>query len=40
MYVFCGPKESFLQSTKESVGMGNEEERHTRCLGQINDESV
>ena len=26
MYVFCGPRESFLQSDKESVGIGNEED--------------
>ena len=26
MYVFCVPRESFSQTTKESVGMVNEEE--------------
>ena len=28
-YMFCGPRESFLQSTKESVGIGYEVERNT-----------
>ena len=27
MYVLCGPRKSFCQSTEESVGMSNEEER-------------
>ena len=31
--VFCGPRESFQQSTKESVGMGIEVERNTRSFG-------
>ena len=29
MYVSCGHSESFRRITKESVGMGNEEERNT-----------
>ena len=36
----CGPRESLWQSTKEGVGIGIEEERKTRCLGWISDESV
>ena len=32
-YVFYGPRESFWQSTKESVGMGNDEERNTISFG-------
>ena len=32
--------EKAFDSAKESVGMGNEEERNTRSLGQISDESV
>ena len=33
VYVFCGPRESFYQSTVEGVGMGNEEENNTKkCL--------
>ena len=30
---FCGPGDSFWQSTKESVGMCIEEERNTRSFG-------
>ena len=26
-YMFCGPRESFLQNTKQSVEMGNKEKR-------------
>ena len=33
LYVFCKHIESFCWSTKESVGMGNEEERNTRSFG-------
>ena len=40
IYVFCGPGESLLQSTMKSVGIGNEEERNTRCFGYSSDESV
>ena len=29
VYVFCGSRESFSQSTDESVGLDNEEERNT-----------
>ena len=32
-YVFCGPRESFLQSIKESAGIGNEKDRNTRSCG-------
>ena len=32
LYMLCGPRESFRQSTKESVGMGIEEERNTRSF--------
>ena len=35
---FCGPRESFYQSTKEGVGMVNEVERNTRSSGKISDE--
>ena len=31
--VFCGLRESFRQSTKESIGMGLEEEGNNRCFG-------
>ena len=31
--VFCGSKESFSQTTEESIGMGNEEERNIRSFG-------
>ena len=30
---FLGPRESFRQSTKESVGMGIAEERNTKSFG-------
>ena len=30
--VFCGPREIFWHSTKESAGMGNEEERNSRSF--------
>ena len=40
LYVFCGPRESSLQRNKESVGMGNEEERNTRSHGYISDETI
>ena len=40
LYVFCGPRESSLQRNKESVGMGNEEERNTRSHGYISDETL
>ena len=40
VYVLGGQRESFLQSTKESVGMGIEEERNNRSIGQISDESA
>ena len=40
MYVLCRPRESFSLSTKESVGMGIEEERNTRSFGYVSDESV
>ena len=33
IYVFCGPRECFLQSTKEYVEMGNGEERNKRRFG-------
>ena len=33
VYVFGGPRESFCRSTKESVGMANEEERNTITCG-------
>ena len=33
VHVFCLPKESSLQSTKESVGIGNEEERNIKMFG-------
>ena len=33
VYVFCGPRQSFWQCAKESVGIGNEEERNTRSFG-------
>ena len=33
VYVFCGPRESFRQSTEENVGMGNEQERNTISFG-------
>ena len=32
MYVFCGPRESFCQSTKESVEIDNEDERIAEVL--------
>ena len=32
VYVFCGPSDSFWQSTKESAGIGNEEDY---WLGQL-----
>ena len=32
VYVFCGLRESLLQSSEECVGMGNEEERNTRSF--------
>ena len=32
VYVFCGPSDVFWQSTKESAGIGNEEEY---WLGQL-----
>ena len=35
-----GKWESSRQSTEESVVMGNEEERNSRSLGYISDESV
>ena len=31
--VFCGHRENFLQSTKQSVALGNEEKRNTRSCG-------
>ena len=40
VYVFCGPRESFWQNTKESVGMGIEEEMNTISFGEISDESA
>ena len=40
LYVICGPRESSLQRNKESVGMGNEEERNTRSYGYISDETL
>ena len=33
LYVFCGTRESFWQTTKNSAGMGNEKGRNTRCFG-------
>ena len=33
LYMFCGPRESFCQSTQESAGIGIEEERNTRHFG-------
>ena len=33
VYLFCGPRESFRQSTKESVVMGIEEKRNKRGFG-------
>ena len=36
--MFCGPRESFRQSTKKSVVMGNFEQRNTRSVGLISDE--
>ena len=33
LYVFCGCRESFWQSSNESVGIGNEEERNTISFG-------
>ena len=30
--VFCGPRESFWQGTKECAGMGNEDGRNTRLI--------
>ena len=33
VYVFCGPRESFLLSTKESVLMDIEEESDSRSFG-------
>ena len=38
--VICGPRENSLQRNKESVGMGNEEERNTRSYGYISDETL
>ena len=32
VYVFCRPKESFWQSNKESVGIGNDEANNIRSL--------
>ena len=32
VYVFCGSRESIWQSTKESIGMGNEEEKNARIF--------
>ena len=29
VFVFCGPRESFWQNTKECIGIGNDEERNT-----------
>ena len=40
VYVLSGPGENFLQSSKESVALGNGEERNTRSFGLIGDESV
>ena len=36
--MLCGPRESYWQSTKESVGMGIGEEGNTRSIGQIRSE--
>ena len=33
IYVSCGPKESFLQSTEEGAGIGNEEKRNIISFG-------
>ena len=33
VYVCCRPRESFLQSVKESVGIGIEDEWNTRSFG-------
>ena len=33
VYVFCGPRESFCQSTMENVRMGNEEKTNTISFG-------
>ena len=33
VHVFCGHRESLRQSNKESVEMGNEEERNNRNVG-------
>ena len=33
VYVYCGPKESLSQNTKESVGMDNGGEMNTKSLG-------
>ena len=38
--MFCGPRESSLQSNEVSVGVCNEEERNTGGFGWISDESV
>ena len=35
VYVFCGPSESFWQSTEESVGIGNEEEKISEVLVRL-----
>ena len=40
LYVICGLRESSLQRNKESVGMGNEEERKTITYGYISDETL
>ena len=40
VYVFCGPRESLSQSTKQSVGMGIAKEKNTKSFGYISDESV
>ena len=40
LYVFCGPRGSYFQSSEESVGMGNEEERIIRGFGEISDKSL
>ena len=33
VHVFCGPRDSFWQSTEESIGMGDDEEINTRSFG-------
>ena len=38
VYVFSGPRE--ILWTKESIGLGNEEERNTISFGKISNESV